>query len=153
MSGINENNETNADNAADNAADTVDNGDDESEIIIINIPDQMEIKNNNKFLLSGLKKYQKINKLDQLITEQSVCSICLCSYQSGEYKRTLNCNHIFHKKCVDKWLLKSNKMDCPICRMSHIPLTGTGIENINRDELDLLTTILVNLESLLEQTF
>ena len=29
--------------------------------------------------------------------------------------RQLNCNHIYHKECIDKYLLEySNK--CPICR-------------------------------------
>lgn len=28
--------------------------------------------------------------------------------------KKLKCNHIFHKKCIDKWFKKHKK--CPICR-------------------------------------
>ena len=38
------------------------------------------------------------------------CSICL-EYHD-EYTIKLNCNHIYHKKC----LAKLNKYTCPLCR-------------------------------------
>ena len=41
------------------------------------------------------------------------CSICL-EKDSSRLCRKLNCNHIFHCECIDKWF--SNKNSCPICR-------------------------------------
>lgn len=46
--------------------------------------------------------------------EKEICSICYSEYIKGEFKRELECNHCFHKKCIDKWLKKF--LNCPICR-------------------------------------
>ena len=64
--------------------------------------EQMELLAITKELLK--KKYLKI-----------LCCICLAPYKIGEGKRTLGCDHSFHKKCIDKWLTTS-KSECPICR-------------------------------------
>ena len=58
-------------------------------------------------------KFKKIKEDDPLIN--TVCSICLENYKKNDYYRTLNCNHIFHKKCVDRWF-KKNHLNCPMCR-------------------------------------
>lgn len=63
--------------------------------------------------------YRKIKTHDPLITKESKCIICLNYYSPGEYKRNLNCNHTFHKKCIDKWFKLSYKTSCPICRKIH----------------------------------
>lgn len=68
----------------------------------------------------GLQKYQKIKADDELITTGSECCICLQAYKVNQFKRTLHkCNHTFHKKCVDKWLWRSEDMSCPVCRVSY----------------------------------
>ena len=43
------------------------------------------------------------------------CCICLDDYAVGDLLRILPCNHAYHKKCIDPWLLK-NKRVCPQCR-------------------------------------
>ncbi len=67
-------------------------------------------------------KFKQIKIGDKLIGQ--LCSICQENYKPKEYKRELNCKHIFHKKCIDKWL-KSN-LSCPFCRH----LISSKIENI-----------------------
>jgi E3 ubiquitin-protein ligase RHA2 len=61
-----------------------------------------------------IKKYRRCNK------QNIECSICCENVKNTEYIRELNCNHTFHKKCIDKWLLCSMKeyedVRCPICR-------------------------------------
>jgi len=58
-------------------------------------------------------KYKQIKKDDCLIGQ--TCSICCIEYKIKEYKRGLNCcSHVFHKKCIDKWL--KEHINCPICR-------------------------------------
>ena len=42
------------------------------------------------------------------------CTICYDNLQSFQIIRTLNCQHKFHQKCIDKWL--ENKINCPVCR-------------------------------------
>lgn len=58
-------------------------------------------------------KYEKICLDNSVLTHLS-CSVCNDTYINGEYQRKLQCGHVFHKKCVDKWL-KVN-FTCPLCR-------------------------------------
>ncbi|KAJ1971974.1 hypothetical protein H4R35_004946 [Dimargaris xerosporica] len=44
------------------------------------------------------------------------CSICLCNFQLGDEARKLPCSHVFHKDCIDVWLVKHSAL-CPICRV------------------------------------
>jgi hypothetical protein len=41
------------------------------------------------------------------------CSICMSHYNIKNL-HTLNCNHVFHKDCINEWLTKNNT--CPLCR-------------------------------------
>lgn len=45
---------------------------------------------------------------------QENCSICLESII--DKIKILNCKHIFHKKCINKWLQSLSLKTCPICR-------------------------------------
>lgn len=43
------------------------------------------------------------------------CAICLEGFKEGEVCRKLpDCTHLFHRNCVDNWLVKVPT--CPICR-------------------------------------
>jgi len=54
---------------------------------------------------------------DDLLGED--CPICLNSICAGDTIRTLgNCSHVFHRSCVDLWLLRS--VECPMCKC-HVP--------------------------------
>jgi hypothetical protein len=61
-----------------------------------------------------IKKYYKCNKND------IDCSICFEKVDCKEFVRKLNCNHAFHKKCIDRWLVNSikneNSPSCALCR-------------------------------------
>ena len=43
------------------------------------------------------------------------CSICLNRYKKSSNVTFLKCKHIFHKKCLSKWLLKCSN-SCPMCK-------------------------------------
>ena len=75
---------------------------------------------NKKILFKHFEKYKRIKDTDELIINKKNCHICLQNYKIGEYKRNLHyCNHVFHRKCIDKWLLYSKNMECPLCRTSY----------------------------------
>ena len=52
-----------------------------------------------------IKKIKKINN--------EICCICLEQFKINDDINKLNCNHIFHKVCLDKWYKFNN---CPLCR-------------------------------------
>lgn len=43
------------------------------------------------------------------------CTVCLGEFRPKQHIRRLECDHEFHKKCIDKWLLQGNSC-CPLCR-------------------------------------
>lgn len=48
---------------------------------------------------------------------QTVCSICLESFEVGQklsWAQNRRCNHIFHNECLIPWLMKHD--ECPYCR-------------------------------------
>ncbi len=58
------------------------------------------------------------HNLGDTSSSPSTCSICLEEYEVGDetaYSRHGRCSHVFHKKCISKWL-QSGKDSCPICR-------------------------------------
>ncbi|XP_010438187.1 PREDICTED: RING-H2 finger protein ATL14 [Camelina sativa] len=43
------------------------------------------------------------------------CVVCIDGFRQGQWCRKLpRCGHVFHRKCVDLWLMKVPT--CPICR-------------------------------------
>ena len=65
-------------------------------------------------------KYRLVKKNDNLINNHCICAICLECYTPGTYKRILNCGHVFHKKCIDRWFRRLDddvmELKCPVCR-------------------------------------
>lgn len=47
------------------------------------------------------------------MTCEPSCVICLSDFATGDTLRRMECMHVFHKECVDKWLQQSKK--CPSC--------------------------------------
>lgn len=43
------------------------------------------------------------------------CCICLDDFEVGEKLRILPCDHGYHAKCIDPWLVKTKRI-CPQCR-------------------------------------
>ncbi|XP_068638390.1 probable E3 ubiquitin-protein ligase XERICO [Aristolochia californica] len=43
------------------------------------------------------------------------CAVCLCDVEEGDEVRELQCRHVYHRKCLDKWLEHSG-VTCPLCR-------------------------------------
>lgn len=81
-----------------------------------------KLKQNIRKQTKHLKPYQKIKLNDPILNNNEECSVCFEKYKINEYKRTLeNCNHTFHKKCVDKWLTTNDNFSCPCCRTNYKP--------------------------------
>jgi len=45
---------------------------------------------------------------------QDTCLVCQSDYKHKDSLRKLGCSHMFHRECIDPWLMKHDF--CPICR-------------------------------------
>ncbi|CAL1415054.1 unnamed protein product [Linum trigynum] len=69
------------------------------------------------------RRMQKGGEVDE-------CVVCLDSIKQGEWCRKLPvCGHVFHRRCVDPWLVKVPA--CPICR-ARVQL-GNSVEKDGRN--------------------
>lgn len=59
-----------------------------------------------------VKKYTK-----EEFGDQDTCVICQDEYTTEDEVRQLDCKHVYHKDCIDKWLT-GNSHKCPCCRKS-----------------------------------
>jgi hypothetical protein len=48
------------------------------------------------------------------------CVICLEMFGDQSMVRRLQCHHVFHADCINKWLLKRH-YTCPLCMAYYIP--------------------------------
>lgn len=66
--------------------------------------------------------------------EKEPCSICLQEYEPGEKVRHLPCQHVFHRDCVDEWLLGESRL-CPMCKRSVVDAAlEQGSETTDRSD-------------------
>ncbi|XP_067853393.1 E3 ubiquitin-protein ligase RNF128 isoform X3 [Heptranchias perlo] len=92
-----------------------------------------------KQLKSEAKK--AINQLDLRILKQGdqetgpeadSCAVCIEAYKPNDVVRILTCNHIFHKTCIDPWLLEHRT--CPMCKCDILKALGIEIDIGKADE-------------------
>ncbi|XP_066505841.1 RING finger protein 148 [Hoplias malabaricus] len=46
--------------------------------------------------------------------DENSCAVCIDSFKRGDIVTTLPCSHLFHKTCVEPWLLEHHT--CPMCK-------------------------------------
>ncbi|UJR10575.1 hypothetical protein I4U23_014775 [Adineta vaga] len=61
-----------------------------------------------------------------------VCVICLDDFQEGAKLRILPCNHAYHMKCIDPWLI-NNRRQCPVCKRYVFPNLDHSDDEDNGD--------------------
>lgn len=69
------------------------------------------IKNAEAYELIKNIKFSRIRNED--IEYHNSCSICSLEYELDDEVASVNCNHTFHKICLNFWLAKVNS--CPVC--------------------------------------
>ncbi|CAN4124712.1 unnamed protein product [Withania somnifera] len=72
---------------------------------------------------------------DNLESSPVECAICLCKIEDGEQVRELNCDHLFHRACLDRWM-NCGRMTCPLCR-NHLIKTNTIYSVLQQEVIHL----------------
>lgn len=54
------------------------------------------------------------------------CAVCLEMYRPKDVARVLQCRHLFHKGCIDPWLLEHQT--CPVCKWDMLK-AAEGVKN------------------------
>ena len=71
-------------------------------------------KNNNK----NYKKNDNLIK-DHIILdkefENNECIICLEPMVINDKVKILECGHMYHYDCINKWIEKKKEINCPLC--------------------------------------
>jgi hypothetical protein len=70
---------------------------------------------NNSTIIEEFSDLDEENK-----KKYDTCPICFDDFKDENIIRKLQCHHIFHKKCIDPWLLYES-YTCPVCRDSTLP--------------------------------
>ncbi|XP_026887181.2 RING finger protein 150 isoform X2 [Electrophorus electricus] len=71
----------------------------------------------------GQLQIRTIRKGDQETeTEFDNCAVCIEGYKANDVVRILPCRHLFHKGCVDPWLV--DHRTCPMCKMNILKALG-----------------------------
>jgi hypothetical protein len=76
--------------------------------------DSCLIKDDRRDKIKQIGRYKKVKKTDTQLLDVT-CPICIDNLKEGECYRVLDCDHTFHKKCIDRWFKKDHS-DCPMCR-------------------------------------
>eukprot|EP00039_Didymoeca_costata_P027255 m.17992 g.17992 ORF g.17992 m.17992 type:complete len:176 (-) comp6161_c0_seq2:247-774(-) len=75
----------------------------------------------NQAAMSNMVREAQINRLPSTpyttamrqSVEAAECTICMEEYLDGQDIRFLPCLHMYHKTCVDDWLMRN--FNCPLC--------------------------------------
>ena len=74
----------------------------------------IERKKKKKITLLDKLAVTKIDNIKNLHNENKGCCICLQDFKNKESAIYLPCFHLFHRKCIAKWL--ETKEECPLCK-------------------------------------
>ena len=86
----------------------------------VNITSEMQANNFALSLIFAKKTITKnlVNNLfpSYICKEEECCSICMENLKD-KIVRKMSCKHVYHKVCLDKWLIRYKKANCPTCRL------------------------------------
>lgn len=68
---------------------------------------------------------------EETTSEFHMCAVCIESYKAGEVVTVLTCDHIFHKSCIEPWLLE--RRTCPMCKCDI--LKALGVEEETKEDI------------------
>ena len=88
----------------------------ESNRRISELLNQMNSSRNNKNNSNYKNLIETRINVDKLTEDNKRCVICYEDFKDNDESIFLPCFHVFHKKCIKKWL--KYKDFCPLCKIS-----------------------------------
>ncbi|KAF7666608.1 hypothetical protein LDENG_00099380 [Lucifuga dentata] len=70
-------------------------------------------------------------------SDSYTCAVCIESYKAGEVVTVLTCDHIFHKACIEPWLLE--RRTCPKRGISTASPPDVAVSQSRRDIIAMTT--------------
>ncbi|XP_051129769.1 brassinosteroid-responsive RING protein 1-like [Andrographis paniculata] len=74
-------------------------------------------------LIRELLPVVRLRDLAERVEAPENCAVCLYEFDGGgddEIRWLANCRHVFHRKCLDRWIDHDQKT-CPLCRAQFVP--------------------------------
>lgn len=87
---------------------------------------ERRLKNEAKKAIKRLQVRTLKSGDEEITSESQMCAVCIESYKVGEVVTVLTCGHIFHKDCIEPWLLE--KRTCPMCKCDILKALGVEDE-------------------------
>jgi hypothetical protein len=69
----------------------------------------------NRKTVRNIKNETKDHIIINKNFENNECIICLEPMLVGDKVRILDCGHMYHYNCINKWIEKKGKINCPLC--------------------------------------
>lgn len=63
-----------------------------------------------------------------LFPDVNQCCICLEDYSSTSVVCKLQCTHVFHKSCIERWLSQERHNTCPLCKRDVVATVAAATE-------------------------
>ncbi|KAL7060233.1 hypothetical protein AAHC03_09338 [Spirometra sp. Aus1] len=92
-------------------------------------------RSKNRLSREALNRLPEIRFSDEYAALYDTCAICLEDYSLGDKLRVLPCNHAYHSKCVDRWLLR-RQSSCPVCKYRIRKDTDTSTDSETNSQAD-----------------
>jgi len=94
------------------------------DVIVTQLLNQMDGTGPPPLKGETIEKIPKVKVTQEHVDQKTQCSVCWEDFVLSEEVRKLNCDHIFHEKCIFPWLELHGT--CPICRKSQEVDGGGG---------------------------
>ncbi|KAM7014719.1 RING finger protein 148-like [Tautogolabrus adspersus] len=105
---------------------------------------ERKLKNEAKKAIGRLQVRTLKKDDEETSNDSNMCAVCIESYKPGEVVTVLTCDHIFHKACIEPWLLE--RRTCPMCKCDILKALGVEDEtkdNISNDSTPDVTVVTV----------
>ncbi|XP_074586387.1 E3 ubiquitin-protein ligase Os03g0188200-like [Curcuma longa] len=91
-----------------------------------------EARERHRAAARAVRMALRVATYGELVAEQEAaasCAVCLCRVEPGDRVRELrSCRHVFHRRCLDRWLDHDERLSCPLCRAPLFDRPGTSVQ-------------------------